>query len=54
MNTQSPRITKEDVELIALGLNEYVRTFGPDKNNDEEKDINFMLDRIKKYLNNFH
>lgn len=50
MNTQNLRITKEDVELIALGLNEYINYYGKNKNSDEKKHIDEMLNRIDRYL----
>jgi hypothetical protein len=52
MNTQPSRITKEDVELISLGLNEYIKNVGINENTGESKDIDYMLDMIKKYFNN--
>lgn len=49
------KITKDDMELISLGLNEYINyvDFGENQSNEEIFEIKNMLKRLEEHLKEF-
>jgi hypothetical protein len=49
------KITKNDMELISLGLNEYINhlDFSKNQTNEEISEIRNMIERLKDHLKEF-
>lgn len=50
MNQQESRISKEDIEMIYSGLNEYVNYVNYYENQNEYQDIQNMINDLSSYL----